>query len=146
MRLKTIRNPPEELIVKTAKRAGEVFWKYSVASQFLLRSFEPISDDKAIEGGIALIVNDEKFERMKQLISLSKIVRKLVEAKGLAMKITGRIEEEEFIDKIRNLPGVRSFNCNSLLNMSGQALLEVIKALIKLLACANNLGCVSNIL
>ena len=65
MHLKSVQNLPKLLLVKTAKHLGDVFWKYSVASQFLLKSFEPMSGNDANEesiciGKINLIFGDER--------------------------------------------------------------------------------------
>ena len=130
MGLKSIKSLSNELFVTTSKHLDDVIWKYSVASQFLLKSYESVSNCKASEdsisfGKIDLCFGDEKFESTKLLISKSKILRKLVKEQGLVIEITGEKGEQDFIEKLQNLPGVRSFNSECWLLMSGSAMLAV---------------------
>ena len=58
----------------------------------------------------------------KLLICQSKILTKFVKAKGIAIKIIGRMEEDEFIGKLKQLPGVWSLNSEERLLMSDRVL------------------------
>merc|ERR1712156_859664 len=96
-RSKSIQNLPEELFKETIKHLHGEFWKFFVVSQFLLTSYDSMTDDNTKEyskekfekqkfGKFKLIFDDEKFEDSKQLIFQSKILKKLVKTKGLAIK------------------------------------------------------------
>jgi len=123
-------NLSNELLAKTTKRLEDDFWSYSIASRLLLSSFVftsgDIREEKLPQYGRMIIGFDDKdFYHKKNLISKSKIITRLAKERGLDFVLFYFINEDEFIIKLRNLPGVRYLNLGLVRSPSDATMLEI---------------------
>merc|ERR1712156_703019 len=130
MRRHKIQQLPKKLFEKTTKRLNDSDLKFSLASKILVNCFASIPEIENVDGrrsyeGIKMRFNDEKFYDKKNLINRSKTLKTSVEERGIEMIIQNGIEDEEFVAKLQNLPGVRSFAGAMIHGLSGASLLEV---------------------
>ena len=106
MRRQSLRTIPLKIVEKTFEHLDDSNWRYSIASQLLLKTFAA----QLSSNEIRISFDDEKFNIKKQLITQSKMLTKGVKEKGLVLEIPRNTKEEDFIGKLQNVPGVRTLN------------------------------------